>query len=98
MSKKQKPKNAHHTPSNCVCFKLIDPQASAVFIAGSFNDWSPTTTPMISLGDGMWIKELVLPLGRYEYRLIVDGRWIDDPTAKETVLNPHGGLNAVLIV
>ena len=32
-------------------------------------------TPMISLGDGRWIKALALPPGTYEYRLVVDGEW-----------------------
>jgi len=29
---------------------------------------------------------------------VVDGQWIDDPAAKESVANPFGGFNAVLIV
>ena len=53
---------------------------------------------MIDLGDGHWVKELTLPLGRYEYRFVVSGEWMDDPNAKEVVPNPHGGINAVLIV
>ena len=66
-------------------------------MAGSFNDWHPAATPMVRL-DGEWAKEMTLPPGRYEYRLVVDGQWIDDPAAKETVPNPFGGFNAVLIV
>jgi hypothetical protein len=41
---------------------------------------------------------LGLPPGRYEYRLVVDGAWVDDPTAMEFVGNPHGGRNAVVVV
>ncbi len=53
---------------------------------------------MICVGDGKWIKRLVLPPGRYEYRFVVDGQWLDDPAAKETVPNPLRGVNAVLVV
>ena len=53
---------------------------------------------MIRLADGKWAKELTLPPGRYEYRFVVDGQWVDDPAAKETLPNPFAGFNAVLIV
>jgi hypothetical protein len=50
------------------------------------------------VGDGRWVKETVLPPGTYEYRLVVDGQWIADPLAKETVPNPFGGRNSILKV
>ena len=84
--------------NGCVCFELTHPTAEAVSIAGSFNDWHPAATPMIALGEGRWRKEITLPPGRYEYRLLVDGQWVDDPAAEETVPNPFGGVNAVLNV
>lgn len=99
MSKKQKPKDASATScSHCVCVEFKHPCASEVRIAGSFNEWHPSVTPMIRLADGKWAKELTLPPGRYEYRFVVDGQWVDDPAAKETLPNPFGGFNAVLIV
>jgi 1,4-alpha-glucan branching enzyme len=73
-------------------------QAQAVFIAGTFNDWRPTVTPMISRGGGRWTKELSLPPGRYEYRYVVDGEWLCDPAATEQASNPYGGSNSVLVV
>jgi 1,4-alpha-glucan branching enzyme len=99
MSKKQKTKTSKpEFCSHSVCMEFIHPQASEVCIAGSFNDWHPNATPMISRGGDKWAKELALPPGRYEYRFVVDGQWVDDPAAKETVSNPFGGLNAVLTV
>ena len=59
-----------------VHFEFFHPQASRVNIAGPFNDWRPEATWMISLGHGRWIKQLVLPPGRYQYCLVVDGHWI----------------------
>lgn len=61
-------------------------------------DWHPSSTTMVPLADGRWAKKLTLPPGRYEYRFVVDGQWMDDPAAKETVLNPFGGGNAVVVV
>lgn len=98
---KRKTKSATGGAANgngCVCLELTHPTAKAVSIAGSFNDWHPTVTPMIALGEGRWRKEITLPPGRYEYRLLVDGQWVDDPAAKETAPNPFGGVNAVLNV
>jgi hypothetical protein len=43
-----------------------------------------------------WYRALKLSPGRYEYRFVVNGEWVDDHKAKEFVPNPHGGLNAVL--
>lgn len=72
--------------------------ATAVRIAGTFNDWRPDATPMIRLGEGRWAKELALPPGTYEYCVVVDGAWLPDPRANETVPNPFGGVNSVLRV
>src|SRR5262249_40394929 len=96
---KRKTKNpSPQIPNGGVHFELNHPAAEMVCIAGSFNEWHPEATPMIPSGDGLWRKDLNLLPGRYEYRLVVDGQWVDDPTAKETVPNPFGGLNAVLEV
>jgi 1,4-alpha-glucan branching enzyme len=98
MKRKAKAATGEVGKNGCVSLELTHPGAQSVAIAGSFNDWHPTVTPMIALGEGRWRKELTLPPGRYEYRLVVDGQWVDDPAAKETVPNPFGGMNAVLNV
>lgn len=84
--------------SQSVRFEFSDPSAASVCLAGTFNDWSPDAKPMHPLGDGRWIKDTVLPPGRYEYCLVVDGRWMPDPRAKESVSNPFGGSNSLLLV
>jgi 1,4-alpha-glucan branching enzyme len=81
-----------------VHLEFTHPTAIAVYIAGSFNEWRPTATPMVPLGGGHWLKELVLPPGVYEYRLVVDGEWMPDPRASETATNPFGESNSVLRV
>jgi hypothetical protein len=72
--------------------------ATTIKIAGTFNDWRPGATPMVSLGDGRWFKELSLKPGVYEYRLVVDGEWMPDSRASEIAPNPFGGMNSVLKV
>lgn len=53
---------------------------------------------MVPIGEGCWMKDLTLPRGVYEYRIIADGEWMLDPLAAETVPNPFGGLNSVVRV
>ena len=84
--------------SQCVRLELARPDAQEVGIAGSFNDWHPSVTPMIRLNDGKWAKQLALLPGRYEYRFVVDGEWVDDPAATELIPNSFGTANAVLVV
>ncbi len=81
-----------------VRFEFTHPTATAVGIAGTFNDWHPEAKAMHPFGNGRWLKETALPPGNYEYCLVVDGRWMPDPLAKETVPNPFGGRNSVLKV
>ena len=81
-----------------VHFEFTHPTARDVCIAGTFNDWHPEAKPMHPIGGGRWQKETVPPPGTYEYCLVVDGNWLPDPLAKETVVNAFGGKNSVLKV
>lgn len=69
-----------------------------VCVAGTFNDWHPTASEMVRMEDGRWLKELTLPPGRYEYRLVVDGVWIPDPACPTSAPNSYGGENSILTV
>jgi 1,4-alpha-glucan branching enzyme len=81
-----------------VRFEFTDPTATTVCVAGTFNRWEPEAKPLYPTGDGRWWKETELAPGTYEYCLVVDGRWMPDPQAQETVPNPFGGRNSVLKV
>ncbi len=81
-------------PAQTVRVKFIHQMATKVCIVGAFNDWRPEVTPMISLGDGRWIKELVLPPGVYEYQWVVDGKWMPHPPASKTTANRLGRVNS----
>jgi hypothetical protein len=79
-------------------FKLRNPHAKSAFVAGSFNSWDLKRTPMQKEDDGEWKATVSLPPGRYEYRFVVDGHWISDPKAKESVHNSFGSTNSVITV
>jgi 1,4-alpha-glucan branching enzyme len=79
-------------------FAYFDPKAKVVCVAGTFNNWRPDATPLKSAGSGEWAVELMLKPGQYEYRFVVDGRWIVDPRTPQRVANPYGGFNSVLTV
>jgi 1,4-alpha-glucan branching enzyme len=78
-----------------VRFELDVPKAKSVFAGGTFNNWSATATPLVFVGGTRWSRDLLLPPGRYEYRFVVDGKWVEPPQAKAYVPNPDGGRNGV---
>lgn len=91
-------KNSQRPVELPVQFTCHAPQAETVTVAGTFNNWDATRTPLTRDAQGAWTTTVWLPSGRYEYRFLVDGQWIDDPSAKESVQNTFGSTNAVLTV
>ncbi len=70
-----------------------------VLVAGDFNGWVPDAGVLLDRHeDGSWTKYLPLKPGRYEYKLVVDGRWIADPLNPKQVVNAVGTRNSVLDV
>ncbi len=69
-----------------------------VFLAGDFNEWSPSAKRMVKVKGGAYRARLQLPPGRYEYKFIVDGFWMQDAEAPEQALNSCGSVNSVVIV
>ncbi len=62
-----------------VRFEYYNPKAMEVYLAGDFNDWSTTLSPMKKESDGTFWLTLKLSPGKYEYKFIVDGQWTADP-------------------
>lgn len=79
-------------------FTLPAPDAANVALAGDFTSWELNPKPMKKGKDGQWAATLNLAPGRYEYKFIVDGQWLEDPASAERVDNPYGGLNCVCVV
>jgi hypothetical protein len=74
-----------------------DSDPASVQIAGDFNGWVPDAGVALEVhDDGGWTKFLPLDPGRYEYKLIVDGRWLADPLNPHQTPNDVGSVNSVL--
>ena len=71
---------------------------TGLFLAGDFNQWSETATPLAREADGSWSASLTLAAGRaYQYRYRDDrGRWHNDWAADAYAPNHFGGDNSVL--
>jgi 1,4-alpha-glucan branching enzyme len=79
-------------------FELDSPSATEVYVAGEFNEWSPTATLMEKGEDGIWRVTLKIKPGKYEYKFVVDGTWMEDPNNPDMIPDPYGGNNSVLTV
>jgi glycosidase len=72
--------------------------AETVHVAGSFNGFSPTETPMKDTGQ-TFTATLDLPPGRHTYKYVVDGKtWLADPGNPLREEDGFGGHNSVLEV
>ena len=83
--------------SSGVLFVQPMSMGTTIAIAGTFNNWSPTThilKPNADLG----VFELCLPLskGRHMYRLVVDGVWVADPYNDVAEPNGFGEVNCIV--
>ncbi len=77
-------------------FRIVAPEAHQVLLAGTFNHWSESADPMKKDQTGVWKKVKLLSNGNYEYKFIIDGEWMIDPSCCDTALNEHGTLNSVI--
>src|SRR5262249_46553337 len=76
-----------------VLFTLDAPGARYVQLAGDFNSW--VADDMLPSGH-VWKKVVRLRPGRYQYKYVVDGRWLPDPLNLNVEPAPWGGYNSVV--
>ncbi len=82
-----------------VNFSVRAETGSRVFLAGSFNNWDPTSKEMSDRnGDGIYATTISLAPGSYQYKYVIDGTWCADPECADWVQNEHGTLNSVKLV
>lgn len=79
-------------------FELNAPDATKVFLAGDFTEWQNYAIPMLAKNNGGWQAAVRLEPGTYNYRFIVDGQWMNDPTCGACAPNPFGSQNFVVQV
>ena len=79
-------------------FEYFAPEAKEVQLAGSFNNWDSSETPLKKDKTGKWKVALSLAPGRYEYRYLVDGQWQNEQRPCTYVRNSFGSTNCVIEV
>jgi Glycogen recognition site of AMP-activated protein kinase/Carbohydrate-binding module 48 (Isoamylase N-terminal domain) len=84
--------------SGNVVFQLAGfPDAKEVIVTGSFNSWDEKALTMRRT-DNRWERRLSLRSGEYEYKFIVDGKWMHDPANPRKRINEYANFNSVLSV
>ena len=81
-----------------VVFHFDIAESDRVQIAGEFNNWIPDKNVETEILDGSLQKILRVSPGGYEYRLIIDGVWQQDPANPKAAPNDMGGYNSLLNV
>ncbi|MFH0791085.1 MAG: glycogen-binding domain-containing protein [Candidatus Omnitrophota bacterium] len=79
-------------------FKFAAPTAKKVNIAGSFNKWNIKDLPAKKDSKGNWTAKVDLKPGRYEYKFLVDGSWVNDKQCTACVPNSFGTQNCIIEV
>ncbi|MBU1125356.1 MAG: glycogen-binding domain-containing protein [Candidatus Omnitrophica bacterium] len=79
-------------------FKFFAPQAKKVSIAGSFNEWDINSYKAKKDTKGNWSTKVSLKPGKYEYKFIVDGTWVNDPRCTALITNNLGSQNCLVEV
>lgn len=73
-----------------------------VLLSGSFNGWAATADKADVLkdvaGNGTWSIDKKLAAGVYQYKFIVDGKWMADKSNPNQVPDGYGGTNSVIEV
>jgi hypothetical protein len=71
--------------------------ARKVMLAGDFNDWNPVEILMNKTESG-WTIPYILGPGNYQYKFVVDGKWITDPANPNVIDDGKGNLNSFIVV
>jgi 1,4-alpha-glucan branching enzyme len=83
-----------------VTFEMpADVQCDGLFVAGDFNDWNTSATPLKRQKDGTWAATVSLAPGAYRYRYVDNGNsWHNDPGADRYEPSGFGEDNSVVEV
>jgi hypothetical protein len=90
------PENIFHYSDGEALFYLPGKtKAKQVILSGSFNNWSTSQISMERTSTGWFVKIKLAP-GKYQYKYIVDGKWMADPYNKLRQDDLNGGFNSVV--
>jgi 1,4-alpha-glucan branching enzyme len=88
----------HKSTKQQVSFSFVAPEAQDVLLAGDFTAWEQAPISLKKDASGVWKGTVSLPPGNYEYRLLVDGQWRDDPQCPTRRPNQFGSENCVRVI
>lgn len=92
-------KKAAKPAKKAVTFTVHAEKGKAVYLAGSFNEWSTTAKKMAyKAKNGIYSATLQLAPGEYQYKFVIDGTWCADPENENSVKNDQGTFNSVVVV
>ena len=79
-----------------ITFQFHNHGAGTVTLAGTFNNWNPTLTPMREITEGIWQVSMPLPsAGTYQYKYVLDGsQWVTDPRNLYREPNEYNDFNS----
>ncbi len=72
-------------------------EASLVVLTGTFNAWNQSQLLFAREGDE-WVCRVELDPGVYQYKFIVDGDWLLDPSNPDTAEDEAGNVNNMIEV
>jgi hypothetical protein len=87
-----------HPTHQMIVLTFEDLECRIMQIAGDFNDWVPDQNVETRKIKNRWQKVFTVEPGIYEYQLLIDGKWQQDPTNSMEVPNDRDGVNSVLRV
>ena len=106
MTDSERTDHPEREPTRPVEYSCHAPDARAVFLAGTFKNWTPDdATRLHRQAEGKWALTLPLAPGRHEFKFVVDGQWCCEPGCEheyrgcpKCVANELGTMNRVLDV
>ncbi len=82
-----------------VAFTQPGEPATNIAIAGEFNGWSPSATPLsYDAAEGAHRALVRIPPGKYQYQVVIDGRWHADRHNVHKRINAYEEANSLLFV
>ena len=95
----------HDSSGSGVTFRVWAPNATSVYVPGSFNGWSTTATPLVQeqtngAGDGIWSADVAGATDGSQYKYYINnngGIWKHDPRSRwVTAAGPASGANDIV--
>ncbi len=96
--REERPREPAAAPLQKIVLSYRNPERHEIQIAGEFNEWTADKGVQTVHKNDVVHKILYVAPGDYQYRLIVDGKWRNDPTNPRQVLSALGIHNSLLHV